>query len=166
MAGWPLTIAEYDPTWRVRFREIATSPRTTVEADALRIDHIGSTSAPGLVAKDLIDVQITVEELEVADAWPDELLPALARRVDTLTDHIPPGASNDSTDWTKRYWSNSRDLHVHVRAAGRPNQRYPLLFRDYLRAEPRAAAYGAVKQALAAVAPDDWDTYYEVKDPA
>ena len=50
---------------------------------------------------------------------------------------------------------------------GRPNQRYPLLFRDYLRADPFAAAsYGAVKRALATIAPDDWDTYYAIKDPA
>lgn len=78
-----------------------------------------------------------------------------------------PGASRDPADWDKRYWSNSQDLHVHVRAGGRPNQRYPVLFRDYLRADPLAAAsYGTVKRALATVAPDDWDTFHEVKDPA
>jgi GrpB-like predicted nucleotidyltransferase (UPF0157 family) len=121
---------------------------------------------PGLVAKDLIDVQVTVQALDVADAWSDELLPGLVRRSRNLVDHIPSGSS-DPADWEKRYWSNSRDLHVHVRAAGRLNQRYPLLFRDYLRADRLAAAsYGAVKRALAAALPNDWETYYEVKDPA
>ena len=167
MAGRPLIISDYDPTWPDRFREVAASLRASLKGDALRIDHIGSTSVPGLLAKDLIDIQITVGALDVADAWPGELLPGLVRRVGNLVDHIPAGAPDSPADWDKRYWSNSQDLHVHVRAAGRPNQRYPLLFRDYLRADPLAAAsYGAVKRALATVAPDDWETYYEVKDPA
>ncbi len=166
MASRPLIISDYDATWPDRFRQVAASLRTRVKGDALRIDHIGSTSVPGLVAKDVIDIQITVRQLDVADAWPDVLLPGLVRHVGDLADHIPAGATRDPADWDKRSWSNS-DLHVHVRADGRPNQRYALLFRDYLRADPIAAvSYGAVKQALATVAPDDWDTYYEVKDPA
>ena len=57
-------------------------------------------------------------------------------------------------------------MNVHVRAAGRPNQRYPLLFRDYLRAHPLAAqAYAQAKKALAAHGPTDWQLYYDVKDP-
>lgn len=167
MATRPLIISDYDSTWPDRFRQVATSLRTSVTGDALRIDHIGSTSVPGLAAKDVIDIQITVQKLEVAEAWPDELLPGLVRRVEILGDHVPAGASSDPADWDKRYWSNSGDLHVHLRADGRANQRYALLFRDYLRADPLAAgSYGAVKRALATVASDDWDTYYEVKDPA
>jgi GrpB-like predicted nucleotidyltransferase (UPF0157 family) len=153
--------------WPDRFRQVAASLRAGVKDDALRIDHIGSTSVPGLVAKDVIDVQITVQELDVADVWPSELLPGLVRHMGNLVDHVPAGASSDPADWDKRYWSNLQDLHVHVRTDGRPNQRYPLLFRDYLRADPLAAAsYGAVKRALVTVAPDDWGAYYEVKDPA
>ncbi len=55
---------------------------------------------------------------------------------------------------------------MHVRQAGRANQRYALLFRDYLRADPAcAAAYGQVKVALARLHPNDQDAYYDVKDP-
>jgi len=54
-----------------------------------------------------------------------------------------------------------------VRVAGRPNQRYALLFRDYLRAHPGAAqAYAQVKLALAHYHAQDVDAYYAVKDPA
>lgn len=167
MAGRPLIIADYDSTWPERFRQIAASLRSRVGREALRIDHIGSTSVPGLAAKDVIDIQITVRGLDVADAWPHELEPGLVRRVGDLADHIPAGASSDPADWDKRYWSDSRGLHVHVRVDGRPNQRYPLLFRDYLRAdEVAAASYAAVKRALSIVAPNDWAKYYEVKDPA
>lgn len=165
MAGRRLVISDYDPTWPGRFRQVAASLRTTVKADALRIDHIGSTSVPGLAAKDLIDIQITVSELAVADVWPDELLPGL-RRVEDLIDHVPAGFSSDPAEWDKRYWSDAQDLHVHVRADGRPNQRYPLLFRDYLRADSLAAAsYAAVKRALVTAAPGDWGAYYAIKDP-
>jgi predicted acetyltransferase len=55
---------------------------------------------------------------------------------------------------------------VHVRAAGRANQRYALLFRDYLRADLSAAlAYQAAKRALAALHPEEIDAYLAVKDP-
>jgi GrpB-like predicted nucleotidyltransferase (UPF0157 family) len=160
-----LTITDYDPRWPDRFLDVASQLRASVGDAAVRVDHIGSTSVPGLAAKNLIDVQITVTRLAVADSWPDELIPGLIRR-DVTTDHIPDGSSTESGDWEKRYWSRAGELHLHVREDGRPNQRYPLLFRDYLRADSLAArSYAAVKRALAAAAPGDWDAYYEVKDP-
>ena len=59
-----------------------------------------------------------------------------------------------------------RPTHLHVRAQGRANQRYALLFRDYLRAYPVAAgAYGEIKRALARYHPENWDAYYDIKDP-
>ncbi|MEM9563914.1 MAG: GrpB family protein [Actinomycetota bacterium] len=167
MSGSPLTIVDHDPSWPERFVLAGASLRAVVGDDSGRVDHIGSTSVPGLAAKDVIDIQITVAELDVADAWPDELLPGLVRRSDIVTDHVPAGSAGDPADWAKRYWSNGADLHVHVRAAGRANQRYPLLFRDYLRADRLAAdSYAAIKRALTSAAPGDWDTYYDVKDPA
>ncbi|MGH8974150.1 MAG: GrpB family protein [Acidimicrobiia bacterium] len=160
---------DYDPGWPARFRETGTALRNRLGERALRMDHIGSTAVPGLAAKDVIDVQITVASLDAADAWPDELLPKLERRYrGTADDHVPPGADPDPRHWTKHYWSQRLALHVHVREDGRLNQRYALLFRDYLRADATAAAaYGLMKRALAeAAAPDDWDTYYAIKDPA
>ena len=152
-----LVISDHQPTWPVRFRELARSLRERLGDDALRIDHIGSTSVPGLAAKDLIDIQVTVAELVVSDAWPDELLPGLHRR-SVRGDHIPAASSVDPADWSKRYWSDPQAVHVHVREEGRPNQQYPLLFRDYPRADPLAAgSYGSLKRALAATVEDDWD---------
>jgi GrpB-like predicted nucleotidyltransferase (UPF0157 family) len=105
--------------------------------------------------------------LDPVDEWPDELPGGLVRRADITADHLPPGAPADAGEWTKRYWSSRQQVHLHVRERGRLNQRYALLFRDYLRADPAAAAaYGQLKRALAAAAPDDWNAYYSVKDPA
>ena len=162
----PLVIADYDASWPDRFSAIGSSLRGALGDAVLRIDHIGSTAVAGLPAKDVIDVQVTVLDLVGADAWAEELLPGLVRRQEVTADHVPPGATADSREWTKRYWSDRWTLHVHVREQGRLNQRYPLLFRDYLRADSVAAeAYAQVKRALAVAAPDDWDTYYAVKDP-
>ena len=161
-----LEISAYQSTWPARFQEIAGSLRRLLGDDAIRIDHIGSTSVPGLAAKDVIDIQVTVAALAVTDPWPDELLPGLLRRP-VSRDHVPAASSTEAADWDKRYWATPLRLHVHVRQHGRPNQRYALLFRDYLRHDRVASgSYESLKRALAATVGDDWDAYYAVKDPA
>jgi len=164
----PLSIVRYDAAWPARFRKVGEALRQRLGEQALRIDHIGSTAVSGLEAKDVIDVQVTVASLDAADEWPDELLPNLRRKYrGTADDHVPPRALADARHWTKHYWSQPLAIHLHVREAGRLNQRYALLFRDYLRADVSAAgAYGMLKRALAEAAGDDRDTYYAVKEPA
>ncbi len=166
--GKHLSIVDYDATWPARFKDIGAALRERLGEHALRVDHIGSTAVPGLAAKDVIDIQVTVASLDAADCWPDELLPNLTRKYrGTADDHVPPGATGDPRQWTKHLWSERLAIHVHVREDGRLNQRYALLFRDYLRADATAAgAYGLLKRALADVVADDWDTYYADKDPA
>ena len=119
------TIFDYQPAWPVRFAELAGGVRLVVGDDALRIDHIGSTSVPGLASKDVVDLQVTVADLHVADAWPDHLA-TFDRWPGYAADHLPPGAPENDADWAKRYWSRSQPnrAHLHVREAGRPNQRY------------------------------------------
>ena len=56
-------INDYNPLWPQEFETIRLSLRESLGGLALRIDHIGSTSVPGLGAKDVIDVQITVQAL-------------------------------------------------------------------------------------------------------
>ena len=120
-------------------------------------------SVPGLAAKDVIDVQVTVADL--ADV-PAEIAGLEARGVHA--DHPPPGFAGDPAELAKRFFRHrapARAANVHVRAAGRLNQRYALLCRDYLRASPAAAsAYAAAKRALADHLADV-DTYADVKDP-
>ncbi len=163
-----ITIVDYNPCWPDEFRALAQPLQVALGALAVRIDHIGSTSVPGLAAKDIIDIQITVCALA-----PD-LEPALAalgyvRDVAITTDHRPPQASGPTSDWAKWYFRpppTLRRMHLHVRVAGRPNQRYPLVFRDYLRAHPLARdAYGLIKRQLARYHSDDVEAYYDIKDP-
>lgn len=85
-------------------------------------------------------------------------------------DHIPPGWPEPPEEWRKCFFrgpEGERRINLHVRQTGRANQRYPLLFRDYLRAAPHVRdTYGHIKEALARLHPDDFDAYYDVKDPA
>jgi len=163
-----VTIVEPKATWPAEFDSIAAILRKALGPLALRIDHIGSTAVSDLPAKDLIDIQVAVATLDR-----EGLAPALARagfldREDIGQDHRPPGTTGPDEEWRKLFFqaSSGRPVNVHVRVAGAPNQRYALLFRDYLRAHPRsAAAYARLKRALAALGIDP-GVYADVKDPA
>jgi Uncharacterized conserved protein len=163
-----IQIVPYHADWPQEFLGFGRRLRAALGENALRIDHIGSTSVPGLAAKDVIDMQITVAEFDPAIAA--AIQQAGFDRVEHIhCDHIPPGASTDPAEWTKWIFNAAppqRRVNLHVRQQGRANQRYPLLFRDYLRAHPEAAeAYRKIKVALATADPEDVEAYYDVKDP-
>ena len=161
-------IVPYQPAWRDEFLLIGRTLRQALGDLALRIDHIGSTSVSGLAAKDIIDIQVTVASLD--PAIEQAFNRAGYTRLEPITqDHLPPGSTGPADDWVKwlfRPPGDQRLANVHVRLQGHANQRYPLLFRDYLRAHPAAAqAYAQVKEALFKYHADDSDAYYAVKDP-
>jgi len=166
-----IEIMPYDERWPEEFAGIAAELRHALGALAVRLDHIGSTSVPGLAAKDIIDVQLAVASLA-----PDlPLSAALATAGYTpvqgiVSDHRPPGATGPDADWEKRFYQpppGQRPTNLHVRVGGRQNWRYALLFRDYLRAHPQAAAaYADLKRRLAAYHGADRDAYTKIKDPA
>ncbi len=165
-----IEIVPYDERWPEEFRQLGAILRAALGDVAVRIDHIGSTSVPGLAAKDIIDVQVTVRELD-GPAIASLLAPlGYTLREDVTADHVPPGDKGDSAEWRKLYFKSpetQRRMHLHVRQTGRANQRYPLLFRDYLRSSPVAlGAYQQIKVALARLHSDDVDAYYDIKDPA
>ena len=165
-----ISIVPYDASWPEAFVTIARPLRAALGELALRIDHIGSTSVPGLAAKDIIDVQVTVEDFTCTPQLVAALAPlGYTQAPDILGDHLPPLYQGPATDWEKRYFrppANQRPMHLHIRALGRPNQRYPILFRDYLRAHPVAsAAYAQIKINLSQRHPDDVEFYYDIKDP-
>lgn len=164
-----ITIVPYDPQWPLEFTRLAEPLRQALGALALRVDHIGSTAVPDLAAKDVIDIQVTVRDLSAAVATALATL-GYQRFGEISWDHLPPATTGPDSDWQKWFFrppATQRRTNLHVRVEGRPNQRYPLLFRDYLRAHPIARdAYGIIKQQLARYHPeDDMEAYYDVKDP-
>ncbi len=163
-----ITIHPYNPAWPQEFEAIRSELEQILSPLALRIDHIGSTSVPGLGAKDVIDIQVSVRRLG----------PEIRRRfvqagyvcIETIDhDHVPLGEDPDPRLWEKLLFKEPegrRRINVHVRIAGNPNQRYPLLFRDYLRAHPNSArTIELIKRQLARYHPEDVEAYYDIKDP-
>lgn len=161
-------ILDYQDRWPGEFRELATRLRGALGDLALRIDHIGSTSVPRLAAKDVIDIQITVAALEEPVQTAITSL-GYQRSEINWRDHCPPMASPDEREWEK--WGfiqpeGRRRINIHTRIVGRANQRYALLFRDFLRAQRATAdAYAELKRRLAASLRDPAE-YPDVKDPA
>jgi len=123
-------------------------------AAAVRIDHVGSTSVPGLAAKPVIDVQVSVSDLGDEESYVPATESAglvLRTREDARRFFRPPPGT-------------PREVHVHVCQAGGGWERDHLLFRDYLRARPEVhAQYGELKRELAAVWHDDRAGYTEAK---
>ncbi|TRW83329.1 dephospho-CoA kinase [Mycolicibacterium sp. 018/SC-01/001] len=155
-----------NPEWPAQAERILARLRTACGHHASRVDHIGSTAVPGLDAKDVIDVQVTVASLEVADELADALLGAGYVRTDITEDVPKPGVDGP---WGKRLFCSAdpgRPTNVHVRVDGWPNQRFALLFVDWLTAEPAARAeYLELKQRVAAQGHATTGEYADAKEP-
>lgn len=169
MSARTVLIHDHRESWRTDFEVIAADLRHVLGGAALRVDHIGSTAVPGLCAKDVIDIQVTVAAL---DGFVIECLLAAGFTQHTdvqRLDHVPPGLDGAHGNWSKLFFmqrTGARRCNIHVRQVGRPNQRYPLLLRDFLLADRQTAeAYGQLKRRLAASLADA-DAYPDVKDPA
>jgi GrpB-like predicted nucleotidyltransferase (UPF0157 family) len=151
----PIEVLPYDDQWRTWFAEVSVRLRHALGDVALRIDHIGSTSVPGLAAKPVLDIQISVADLDPSDPFRIPL---------TGLGYV---FHTDNTDLAKRYFREppgTRRTHIHVRRAGSFQEQTNLLFRDYLRTHPDAAAeYAALKHKLADQFRDDRIAYTESK---
>lgn len=166
-----VVLCDWRPQWATDFEKLASTLSVALDGIAIRSDHIGSTSVPGLRAKDVIDVQVVVAELES-----DRIIQALElvgfeqRSAPWhFRDHIPVDWVGNPEEWSKLVFTppgTSRPSNVHVRRSGSPNERYALLFRDFLRANDEARdAWGRFKTQLA-MATRDLSAYGAVKDPA
>ncbi|MEV6322155.1 dephospho-CoA kinase [Nocardia sp. NPDC051787] len=172
-------IVPANPDWPTQAQRLIARLWMACGAAASRIDHIGSTSVPGLPAKDVIDLQITVPDLAAADDLRDALGAAgFPVRPETTQDNPKPTpqdpAGVDTALWTKRFHQNAdpgRLANVHLRAQGSPGQQYALLLRDWLRADAAARAeYVAVKhegeaKAAGLTGVEATSAYLAVKEP-
>lgn len=165
----PVIIVPYQAGWPEEFRVMGTRLRAALGSLALRIDHIGSTSVPHLSAKDVIDIQVTVAQLPS-----EQVLAALQEqgfrpRSEVAYDSFIGIEGIESDELAKHYArepEGERRIHIHIRKQGNLNQRYALLFRDYLRTFPiMRCAYEAIKIRLAKIFPESIDGYLYIKDP-
>ncbi|GFG96365.1 dephospho-CoA kinase [Mycobacterium timonense] len=179
IARAPARVVPPDPAWPDQAQRILNRLRTTCWHRALRVDHIGSTAVPDFPAKDVIDVQITVESLAVADELVEPLLSAGYPRIESIVEDVAKSGArsgvdrydrdDDPTLWSKRIHASAdpgRPTNVHIRVDGWPNQQFALLFVDWLTADPDARAeYLSVKRTAEAEGGGDTADYVAVKEP-
>jgi len=144
-------LREWDEDWPAAGQRLITRLRAALGERAVSIDHVGSTAIPGLIAKDVIDLQIGVKDLHDADR------PAF---VDAMAAAGFPRAAGhwwdsgaDGKDWPKRVHGSAdpgRIVHVHVREHGSEGWVWSLRFRDWMRADAVARErYAQFKRDLA-----------------
>jgi len=133
-----IVIAEYDPKWPEQFAAEERRVRRALGDLALRIDHVGSTSVPGLAAKPIIDIQVTVAGVVETEACRG-LLVGFGYTYTT----VPLPYFHQPVEWPHTH-------HLHVRERGSTEERRMLAVRDWLRGhESDRQAYEALKRRLA-----------------
>ncbi|MGE2817557.1 dephospho-CoA kinase [Mycobacterium heidelbergense] len=167
IARAPARLVPADPAWPDQARRIVARLQTACGHKALRVDHIGSTAVPGFDAKDVIDIQITVESLAVADELAEPLLSVGYPRIDAITQDV--AHTDDPALWRKRIHASAdpgRPTNVHIRVDGWPNQQFALLFVDWLTANPDARAdYLTAKRDAEKRGNGDSEIYVAAKEP-
>ena len=176
----PVLLVPPDPGWPDQARRIIARLQTACGHRAVRVDHIGSTAVPDFWAKDVIDIQITVESLAVADELADPLLAAGYPRLTRITSDVARPEARSTVErydhggdpelWHKRIHASAdpgRPTNVHLRVDGWPNQQFALLFVDWLTADPAVRDdYLSVKRAAEErAAPGDIGAYADAKEP-
>jgi GrpB-like predicted nucleotidyltransferase (UPF0157 family) len=135
-------IVAYDPRWPHEFEAERARISQALGALALRIDHHGSTAVPGLAAKPIIDIQVSVARLDSIATYAQRLAPLGYVHMAHEDDAVCPFFHRPMQ------WPHTH--HVHVVEAGGDEERRTLAFRDYLREhEPAAREYATLKRALA-----------------
>ncbi|MDM9629623.1 GrpB family protein [Rhizobium sp. S152] len=148
-------IVAYDDTWPDAFRAIVAQLTTLLGNGVVSIDHIGSTSVPGLSAKPMIDIDVTVRDAAAV---------AQGCAIMTAAGYEPRGNRYDSQVFAFMDRKATPKQRIYLCPEGSDTHRRRILFRDYLRANPdKARAYEAPKRRLAAEFTDDGDAYTAAK---
>lgn len=148
-----IRVLAYDPGWPARFRTERDRIAAALTDTARRIDHVGSTSVPGLAAKPIIDIDVSVPDVEDEAAYLPQL--ELAGYVLRVRE---PGH--------RMMRSGNLDVHVHICDSGSEWERRHLLFRDWLRCDAADRdAYGELKHQLAQRDWADMNAYADAKEP-
>jgi len=140
----PLEILPYDPSWALEFQAEREGIARALGKIALRIEHSGSTAVPGLAAKAVIDIQVSVEHLQP--------IPAYAEPLATVGYVHEPHADDSFCPFFHRPREWPHTHHLHVVEFGGEEERRTLAFRDFLREHRDVVQkYTMLKKQLAAV---------------
>ena len=159
--GGSIVVSDYDPTWAALFERERTRLSNALGSRITAIEHVGSTSVPGLAAKPIIDLLVGVKSLPEARSCLLEPLAALGYA------YVPEYESWLPEElFFRRGVGGPWTHHVHMMEPSNPRWEGFVLFRDYLRSHPEiAAAYGNLKKALALVFDEDIAAFRNAKSP-
>jgi GrpB-like predicted nucleotidyltransferase (UPF0157 family) len=150
----PIEVVDYDPAWPERFAAERERIHTALGGRERLLEHIGSTSVPGLAAKPIVDILLVVDD----SGDEPEYLPALEAAGYVLRVREPAWHEH------RMLRTPAKDVHVHVYSPDSPEIARNLLFRDRLRADAGdRELYAATKRRLAS---REWPTmqhYAEAK---
>jgi GrpB-like predicted nucleotidyltransferase (UPF0157 family) len=150
-------IVEHDRTWAVQAQDELRRLAQALGPLAVGLEHVGSTAVPGLAAKPIIDLQLSVAAIEPRARYAGPL-----ERLGYL--FVPAPESPDFHLFAKPP-GRPRSHHLHVCEAGSDHEARHLAVRDFLRARTdEAARYAALKRALARKHPQDRLAYIAGKD--
>jgi len=140
----PVEVVASDPRWLELYAQEVAGLRGAFGVSLVTLEHIGSTSVPGLAAKPIVDIQAVVRS--VADA--QNAAPTLA--VLGWEQGVFALDPKRLLYFKKYNAAGVRTHQLHVYVPDHPVAAAHLLFRDYLRAHPEEAAlYAALKRELA-----------------
>jgi GrpB-like predicted nucleotidyltransferase (UPF0157 family) len=152
-----IRVVEHDPGWAGQAQGELRRLADALGPVAVRLEHVGSTAVPGLAAKPILDLQLTVAAIEPRGRY---VLPL--ERIGYL--FVPDPASPDLHFFAKPA-ERPRSHHLHVCEAGGGQELRHLALRDYLRAHAdEAARYAALKREAVERAPRDRLAYIEAKE--
>jgi GrpB-like predicted nucleotidyltransferase (UPF0157 family) len=153
----PIVVVDYDPSWPALFAALSIKIAGALGEVAASIEHVGSTSVPGLAAKPTIDIDVILSS--------PELLPEAIRRLGTLGyAHEGDGGIPGREAFAVPPGHATHHHHLYVCAPDNPALLEHIAFRDYLRAHPKSArAYGELKLSLAQQFRNDRGAYSNAK---
>jgi GrpB-like predicted nucleotidyltransferase (UPF0157 family) len=138
-----IQIVPYTAGWVEAFEAEARELGRALGTRALRIEHVGSTAVPGLAAKPVVDIQVSVQSLEPPEEFQTALAPLGYRFVSN-------GDFDLEYPWFAKPGEWPSTHHVHLCVAGGEQEARHLAFRDWLRRNPdQARRYEALKRRLA-----------------
>ena len=154
-----VVVEPYDETWTQDFNDIKTELEQALGDLALSIEHVGSTSVPGLSAKPIIDIDVVIDNISILD----EVISALGNIGYTHEgDQGIPGREAFKYEGKEHL----RKHHLYVCAKDADELKRHISFRDFLRTHPEAVQdYSKVKEEGALLFPYDIDSYIEHKAP-
>jgi GrpB-like predicted nucleotidyltransferase (UPF0157 family) len=151
-----VVVTDYNPAWPIWFNQLRDRIWPAIKGAALSIEHVGSTSVPGLAAKPVIDLDVVIRA--------SEDLPAIVQQLAALGYQHQGDLGIEGREAFRAPSNAPIPHHLYVCVANSLPLRNHILLRDHLRSHPEdMAAYAMLKKNLANQHPNDIDRYVEGK---